>query len=100
MECLRIRRHVYSYARSAKDKNPTHLEVSCVLHELGCVGFALGRYSQSKEMFSSEREILMKLEEGLISGDRIHQARLTNLTWLKKVGSFDFLPLSILAPIS
>ena len=84
-ECLRIRRHVYAYARSPKDENPIHLEVSCVLHELGCVGFAQGRFSQSNEMFSAEREILKKLEEVAGSSDRIHKARLTNLTWLRKV---------------
>ncbi|KAL7522556.1 hypothetical protein ACHAWX_007296 [Stephanocyclus meneghinianus] len=84
-ECLRIRRHVYAYARSPKDENPIHLEVSCVLHELGCVGFAQGRFSQSHEMFSAEREILKRLEEVAGSSDRIHKARLTNLTWLRKV---------------
>jgi hypothetical protein len=84
-EALRIRRHVYSYARSAKDTNPVHIEVSCVLHELGCVGFARGSYAQSKDMFLQEKEILIRLEEAQISSDRIHQARLTNLTWLRKV---------------
>jgi hypothetical protein len=89
-ECLRIHRHVYQYARSSNDKHPIHLEVSCVLHQLGCVGFAQGSYATANEMFYSEREILVKLEEASLdqdstSSDRIHQARLTNLTWLKKV---------------
>lgn len=92
MECLRIRRHVYAYARSLKDKNPIHLEVSCVLHELGSVGFAQQCYTKAKEMFSLEKEILVKLEEAVTNNMahplRIHQARLTNLTWLKKVSSF------------
>ena len=92
MECLQIRRHVYGYARSLKDANPIHLEVSCVLHELGCVGFAQQCYSKAKEMFSLEREILVKLEEAVTNNTahplRIHQARLTNLTWLRKVSHF------------
>lgn len=85
LECLRIRRYVYSYAQTSKDKNPIHLEIACVLHELGCVSFAQGSYAQSKDMFVSEKEILMKLEEALTPSDRIRQARLTNLTWLRKV---------------
>lgn len=87
-ECLRVRRHVYAYARpvgsTSKDMNPTHLEVSCVLHELGCVGFAQGRFSQSMEMLQSERTILERLEETTTQTERLHQARLTNLTWLRK----------------
>ncbi|KAL3787927.1 hypothetical protein ACHAWO_001076 [Cyclotella atomus] len=58
-ETLRIRRHVYSYARSPKDSNPVHMEVSCVLHELGCVGFARGSYAESKDMFSQEKEMTL-----------------------------------------
>ena len=93
MECLRIRRHVYCYAQTSKDENPIHLEIACVLHELGCVGFAQGSYAQSKEMFVSEKEILVKLEEALAPSDRIRQARLTNLTWLRKVSlSVCFIP--------
>ena len=84
METLRIRRHVYSYARSAEDTNPVHLEVSCVLHELGCVAFAQGSFGQSKDMFSSEKDILVKLL-GSSSNGRIKQARVTNITWLRKV---------------
>ncbi|KAL3805929.1 hypothetical protein HJC23_007890 [Cyclotella cryptica] len=84
-ECLRIRRHVYAYARSPKDENPIHLEVSCVLHELGSVAFVQGRFTQSNEMFCAEREILKRLEEAIGFSDRIHKARLTNLTWLRKV---------------
>eukprot|EP00581_Thalassiosira_minuscula_P002637 CAMPEP_0183743682 /NCGR_PEP_ID=MMETSP0737-20130205/65340_1 /TAXON_ID=385413 /ORGANISM="Thalassiosira miniscula, Strain CCMP1093" /LENGTH=1249 /DNA_ID=CAMNT_0025979307 /DNA_START=695 /DNA_END=4444 /DNA_ORIENTATION=- len=81
-ECLRIRRHVYAYARQATDgSNPIHLEVSCVLHELGAVGFGQKRFSQSIEMLQAEREILEKLDE---QTERVHQARLTNLTWLRK----------------
>ena len=76
---------MYAYAQSSKDEDPVHFEVSCVLHELGHVGFAQNRYAQSREMFSSEREILEKLEEATTSSDRIHQAIYTNLTWLRKV---------------
>ncbi|KAL7542431.1 hypothetical protein ACHAXR_011824 [Thalassiosira sp. AJA248-18] len=87
-ECLRIRRHVYAYARvgcSTEDTNPIHFEVSCVLHELGAAGFAQKRFSQSMEMLLAERTILERLEEQVAThNDRIYQARLTNLTWLKK----------------
>ncbi|KAL9179929.1 hypothetical protein ACHAXT_007899 [Thalassiosira profunda] len=82
-ECLRIRRHVYAYARgqASDDSNPIHLEVSCVLHELGAVGFGQKRFSQSMEMLQAERRILETLDE---QTERVTQARLTNLTWLRK----------------
>lgn len=87
-ECLKIRRHVYAYARvgcSSEETNPTHLEVSCVLHELGSVGFSQKRYSKAMEMLLAERAILERLEEqSAAHNDRLYQARLTNLTWLKK----------------
>ncbi|KAL7466089.1 hypothetical protein ACHAXS_006381, partial [Conticribra weissflogii] len=88
-ECLRIRRHVYAYARpvgsETKDADPTHLEVSCVLHELGCVAFSQKRYSRSMDVLEAERDILEKLEESATAqSERLHQARLTNLTWLRK----------------
>mmetsp|Transcript_1396 Transcript_1396/g.2595 ORF Transcript_1396/g.2595 Transcript_1396/m.2595 type:complete len:463 (+) Transcript_1396:3-1391(+) len=87
-ECLRIRRHVYAYARtvgSREDENPIHLEVSCVLHELGCVGFSQKRYSRSMEVLRAEHDILERLEESATAqSERLHQARLTNLTWLRK----------------
>lgn len=87
-ECLRIRRHVYAYASpvgsSSLDSNPIHFEVSCVLHELGSVGLALKRFSQSMKMLEAERAILERLTETSTQNDRIFQARLTNLTWLRK----------------
>ena len=89
-ECLRIRRHVYAYARptvnsESEDTNPVHLEVSCVLHELSSVGFAQKRFAQTMDMLIAERCILEKLEEqSSTHSERIHQARLTNLTWLRK----------------
>ena len=93
-ECLRIRRHVYAYARpvvagSSEEKddsidNPTHLEVSCVLHELGRVAFALGRVAHALDMLNSERGILQRLEETSTQIEQLFQARLTNLTWLRK----------------
>ena len=85
-EALRIRRHVYIYAQSAKDNHPVHLEVACVFHELGCCCFAQKSYPQSKQMFTSEKEILVKLVEAS-SNNRIIQARITNLTWLRKVSN-------------
>ena len=87
-ECLRIRRHVYAYAcpaeNSSVDSNPIHFEVSCVLHELGCVGLAQKGFSQSMKMLEAERAILVRLAETATQNERIFQARLTNLTWLRK----------------
>lgn len=87
-ECLRIRRHVYAYAsplcHSADDTNPIHLEVSCVLHELGAVGYSQKRFTQSMKMLDAERAILSALAEISPRNERIYQARLTNLTWLRK----------------
>jgi tetratricopeptide (TPR) repeat protein len=87
-ECLRIRKSVYAYARpvgSDHEENPTHLEVSCVLHELARVAFAQGYFSQAMDTLKSEQEILKRLEETSDHHtERICQARLTNLTWLRK----------------
>mmetsp|Transcript_9789 Transcript_9789/g.19862 ORF Transcript_9789/g.19862 Transcript_9789/m.19862 type:complete len:1268 (+) Transcript_9789:132-3935(+) len=97
-ECLRIRRHVYAYARqvgvigtevsatrkSSVDTNPIHLEISVVLHELGVVGFAQGRFSQAFQMLLEERAILENLHETTSHSNRVYQARLTCLTWLRK----------------
>lgn len=90
-ECLRIRRSVYAYARphdTAEESNiksdPLHLEVSVVVHELGCVAFAQGRFSQSLSMLQAERTILQKLKDASTQTERLRQAMLTNLTWLKK----------------
>lgn len=87
-ECLRIRRHVYSYARPVgsptKDADPSHLEVSCVLHELGRVAFAQKRYPQTMEILVSEKAILERLVETTAQMERLYQARLTNLTWMRK----------------
>mgnify|MGYP005847741093 CR=1 FL=1 len=89
-ECLRIRRHVYAYARPMETSDgkasgdPLHLEVSCVLHELGSVAFAQGLFSQALEMLLAERSILEKLEGSSMHVDRLLQSRLTNLTWLRK----------------
>ena len=87
-ECLCIRRHVYAYAcpagSSSDDSNPIHFEVSCVLHELGSVALAQKRFSQSIKMLEAEHAILVKLAETATQNDRIFQARLTNLTWLRK----------------
>ena len=98
-ECLRIRRHVYAYARqvgvtsgveisgtrkSSVDANPVHLEISVVLHELGIVGFAQRRFSQAFQMLLEERAILENLHETTSHSNRVYQARLTCLTWLRK----------------
>jgi tetratricopeptide (TPR) repeat protein len=88
-ECLRIRKSVYAYARPVCDDEadafPTHLEVSCVLHELARVASSQGYYSQALETLKSERIILQRLEEASDHhNERIYQARLTNLTWLRK----------------
>jgi tetratricopeptide (TPR) repeat protein len=87
-ECLRIRRSVYAYAKplgGEKNKDPTHLEVSCVLHELARVAFAQEYYAKALDTLRSERVILQRLEETSDHHtERIYQARLTNLTWLRK----------------
>eukprot|EP00978_Attheya_sp_CCMP212_P029809 scaffold107192_cov61-Attheya_sp.AAC.1 len=84
-ECLRIRRHVYAYARPMRGQdNPAHLEVSTVLHELGCVAFAQRRTTQACELYQSEKMILEQLYETSTQIQRLLQSRLTNLTWLRK----------------
>ena len=75
-ECLRARRHIYAYSQGS------HLEVSSVLHKLGCVAFAQKRFSKAYEMLTAEMEILDELSDS--RPQRLLQARLTNLTWLRK----------------
>ena len=86
--CLCIRRNVYAYARPVgkeDEENPTHLEISCVLHELACMAFAQGYFSQAVGTLKSERIILARLEETSDHHtEKIYQNRLTNLTWLRK----------------
>ena len=91
-ECLRIRSQVYAYAKhnqpwedgaDSKTTYPIHLEVSVVLHELGCVAYAQNRYPQSLKMLQAERNILENIEVS-VHAERLLQARLTNLTWLRK----------------
>jgi tetratricopeptide (TPR) repeat protein len=77
-DCLRARRHVYAYSQG------NHLEVSTVLHELGCVAFAQKRISKACEMLTAEKVILDELCETSSHRQRLLQARLTNLTWLRK----------------
>ena len=85
IDCLLIRRHVYAYASGPCNANPTHLEVACVLHEIGRVEFSNTRFSQSMDMFKDEKIILERLMEASTNdGVRIYQARLNNLTWLRK----------------
>jgi tetratricopeptide (TPR) repeat protein len=77
-ECLRARRHVYAYSQG------NHLEVSTVLHELACVAFAQKRIPKASEMLTAEKAILDELCETSSHRQRMLQARLTNLTWLRK----------------
>jgi tetratricopeptide (TPR) repeat protein len=79
-ECLRARRHVYAFSQG------NHLEVSSVYHELGCVAFAQKRFSRAAEMLSAEKVILDRLYDTSSERqrERLLQARLTNLTWLRK----------------
>ena len=82
-ECLRIRRHVYSYARPAGSRdNPSHLEISCVLHERGRVRFAEKNFQAAREELNSERVILDRLVETMVQSERLFQARLNNVTYL------------------
>lgn len=77
-DCLRTRRHVYAYSQG------NHLEVSSVLHKLGCVAFAQKRISKACEMLTAEKEVLDQLHLTSSRPERLLHARLTNLTWLRK----------------
>ena len=77
-ECLRARRHVYAYVQG------NHLEVSSVLHELAHVAFTQQLIPKAKEMLQSEKKILDQICENSSHHQRMLQARLTNLTWLRK----------------
>ena len=86
--CLMIRRNVYAYARPVggeDEENPTHLEVSCVLHEIARIAFAQSYLQQAVVTLRAERVILERLEETFeYHSERIYQSRMTNLTWLRK----------------
>lgn len=85
-DCLRMRRLVYAYARAQSDnseENPAHLDVSSVLHELGRVAFNQHTMKSALSMLNAEKSVLERLYETAPT-ERIMQARLTNLTWLKK----------------
>jgi tetratricopeptide (TPR) repeat protein len=79
-ECLRARRHVYEFSQG------NHLEVSTVIHELGCVAFAQKNITKAREMLDEEKAILDQLFDSSNhqQRQRLLQARLTNLTWLRK----------------
>ncbi|GKZ00196.1 hypothetical protein MPSEU_000972600 [Mayamaea pseudoterrestris] len=77
-ECLRARQQIYAYSQGI------HLEVSTVLHELGCVALAQKRFVEAKELLHQERQILDDLSETLDQHHRLFHIKLTNLTWLKK----------------
>ena len=83
--CLCIRRNVYAYAKPVggeDEENPTHLEISCVLHEVARAHFAQGHFSQAIGTLKSERLILERLEETTeyyAVQVKIYQSRLTNL---------------------
>eukprot|EP00536_Pseudo-nitzschia_multiseries_P009807 jgi/Psemu1/325781/estExt_fgenesh1_pg.C_2850001 len=86
--CLVIRRNVYAYAKpvgAEDEENPTHLEISCVLHEIARVGFAQSYFTQAIATLQAERSILKRLEEtSEHHTEKIYQGRMTNLTWLRK----------------
>jgi tetratricopeptide (TPR) repeat protein len=80
-ECLQARRHVYEFSQG------NHLEVSSVIHELGCVAFAQNRIAEAREMLAEEKAILDQLYDSTSNHQhrqRLLQGRLTNLTWLRK----------------
>ena len=77
-DCLRARRHVYAFSQG------NHLEVSSVLHELGCVAFAQRRFPKACEMLTAEKQILDQLYDASSQRQRLLQSLLTNLTWLRK----------------
>jgi len=66
-ECLRARRHVYSYSQG------NHLEVSLVLHELGCVAMAQKNFEKAVEMLEAEKDILDRLCETSSQRERLLQ---------------------------
>lgn len=86
--CLVIRRNVYAYAKPVAiedEENPTHLEVSCVLHEIARVAFAQLYFTQAIATLKAERLILERLDEtSEHHTEKIYQSRMTNLTWLRK----------------
>lgn len=77
-ECLRARRHIYAYSQG------NHLDVSTVLHELGCVAFAQKRFDVACELLTSEKIVLNQLHDTSSQREQIVQALLTNLSWLRK----------------
>ncbi len=86
--CLVIRRNVYAYAKpvgAEDEENPTHLEISCVLHEIARIAFAQSYFPQAVTTLKSEKVILERLEETSDHHtEKIYQSRMTNLTWLRK----------------
>ncbi len=86
--CLVIRRNVYAYAKpvgAEDEENPTHLEISCVLHEIARIAFAQLYFPQAVATLKSEKIILERLEETSDHHlEKIYQSRMTNLTWLRK----------------
>jgi cysteinyl-tRNA synthetase len=54
------------------------------LHKLGCVAFVQKRIAKACEMLMAEKDILVQLSESSERPERLVQARLTNLTWLRK----------------
>jgi tetratricopeptide (TPR) repeat protein len=86
--CLVIRRNVYAYAKPVgreDEENPTHLEVSCVLHEVARIAFAQSYFSQAVATLKAEKVILERLVETDDHHlEKIYQSRMTNLTWLRK----------------
>ena len=86
--CLVIRRNVYAYAKpvgAEDEENPTHLEISCVLHEIARIAFAQSYFPQAVTTLKSEKLILERLEETSDHHtEKIYQSRMTNLTWLRK----------------
>lgn len=80
-ECLLARRHVYEFSQG------NHLEVSSVIHELGCVAFAQKSIAKAREMLAEEKAILDQLFDSTSNHQhrqRLLQARLNNLSWLRK----------------
>lgn len=79
-KCLQTRKVVYGYLRGI------HIEVSAVLHELGCVAIAQKLFRDATDMLTAEKEILDQLSQASHNQQKesLYQARLTNLTWLRK----------------
>ena len=77
-DCLRSRKIIYSYSQG------THFEIASTQHQLARVAFAQNKIEVASEMLQAEKAVLDQLYETTGECERLLQALLTNLTWLRK----------------